>query len=395
VKEEKEAVECSPGSTCAGDPMASVSSLASRPAEASSLECSPSIASSEKAEGPAPQTDSPSVVSTTPSFDGCNNHWPVDVTHGAGSRDGPCTVAENGVNSIDDVTASAAAAETVVACNDEGQPLPWQQQPQQQEPELSSKGANRLSVDALLEEARARLLEDSVAETSDEGDNLGAETVVADDEATTEKQLRHDDHSDPDTTILATLVGKWQITTPRATTVCTVRGDGSTLFNGRHMGDEYDLVEEVVAGEVVVRRCDGWILDLLASKKGLLVWRKEGQSEIRWVRMNTCSGGQRRRDDRHDPSDGRTVTVSILFPRRGAQLKVPAVEQPPPSSRVQRILANCTGSGHTTGDRARSGGVSDTSGSLLQTTAVMPTGLFSCGSCRCVTAEGAAAVVAQ
>jgi len=174
------------------------------------------------------------------------------------------------------------------------------------------------------------------------------------------------------------------------------------------MGDEYDLVEEVVAGEVVVRRCDGWILDLHTSKKGVLVWRKEGRPEVRWVRMHPCESGRSPRAGGSASADGRMVSVSILFPRRSTKPRPPAAEQPPPSSHVQRILAGSSCSGAAAGGLLESAVVGQRpidsfphQNQVSLTSAprpawghflvsqVTPTSLFSCGTCRCTGAEEA------
>jgi len=84
---------------------------------------------------------------------------------------------------------------------------------------------------------------------------------------------------------LPELIGTWRILDGDETAICRIRADGSILYDGRHMGDEYDLVEDDSSGEDVIRRCDGWALDMEGSSEGLLVWAREGMATVQWMRI--------------------------------------------------------------------------------------------------------------
>eukprot|EP00927_Polykrikos_kofoidii_P049114 TRINITY_DN4323_c0_g1_i1.p1 TRINITY_DN4323_c0_g1~~TRINITY_DN4323_c0_g1_i1.p1 ORF type:complete len:518 (-),score=90.85 TRINITY_DN4323_c0_g1_i1:31-1584(-) len=66
--------------------------------------------------------------------------------------------------------------------------------------------------------------------------------------------------------------------------VWTVEPGGRVLFDRKRLGHEYDLVERSFGAHPVVRRRDGWQLDMTRSGSKVLVWIKEGEATVKWRR---------------------------------------------------------------------------------------------------------------
>jgi len=85
---------------------------------------------------------------------------------------------------------------------------------------------------------------------------------------------------------LQAIAGRWQVALAGEVTMCVIRADGRADYNGIHLGSQYNLVEyECASGAAGIRRGDGWIMDMEESKVGLLVWKKEGEPDVAWLRV--------------------------------------------------------------------------------------------------------------
>jgi len=79
----------------------------------------------------------------------------------------------------------------------------------------------------------------------------------------------------PDVLSLRRLAGQWQATTG---TVWTITGDGRTLQRGRSTTHEMQRLEEHGCGaDLVVRRPDGWTVNMKRSSPSTLVWENGGK----------------------------------------------------------------------------------------------------------------------
>eukprot|EP00406_Dinophysis_acuminata_P063382 CAMPEP_0179282388 /NCGR_PEP_ID=MMETSP0797-20121207/37643_1 /TAXON_ID=47934 /ORGANISM="Dinophysis acuminata, Strain DAEP01" /LENGTH=361 /DNA_ID=CAMNT_0020991125 /DNA_START=39 /DNA_END=1124 /DNA_ORIENTATION=+ len=97
--------------------------------------------------------------------------------------------------------------------------------------------------------------------------------------------------SSTDALSLKGLRGKWSFSA-RVNSVAIIAEDGRTLYNGRHMGSEYDIAERSDGASITVARADGWLVDVQVSSSDRLVWTKPGEGNMTWWRL------------REDPMDG-------------------------------------------------------------------------------------------
>lgn len=181
----------------------------------------------------------------------------------------------------------------------------------------------------------------------DEGEALEMEAPQQEEEEPQQQQQPTAGAAPSPSVALKALVGHWRIVMGDIHLVCSVREDGSVLYNGKHMGDRYDIIEDDADGAKTIRRCDGWALDLKSSKVGMLVWTKPGEFDVEWHRVPVFPDAAPRAAA--DTEQGNFCTKTALGKRQ---------------------------------DPDASGIIIGSSKELVQVTEVAPTGLFSCGTCR-------------
>merc|ERR1712216_94305 len=59
-----------------------------------------------------------------------------------------------------------------------------------------------------------------------------------------------------------------------------IKPDGQALFQGEKIGDQFDLYIE----DGIIKRYDGWQVDMSVSNTVRLLWKKDGATEVEWTR---------------------------------------------------------------------------------------------------------------
>lgn len=86
--------------------------------------------------------------------------------------------------------------------------------------------------------------------------------------------------------VLERAVGNWKNPITQKG-VWEMLGDGRVLFNGKRQSDMYDATIEVDGvGLEILRRRDGWVLDLLKSNDKDIVWIKPGEKPSPWKKVS-------------------------------------------------------------------------------------------------------------
>jgi len=84
---------------------------------------------------------------------------------------------------------------------------------------------------------------------------------------------------------LRRIQGRWLVGDPGSEFVVTIMENGSCLYDGRYGGPENDIIEEQTQQGRLIRRVDGWSVDLRKSNKNILVWGYPDAQELLWRRI--------------------------------------------------------------------------------------------------------------
>lgn len=89
----------------------------------------------------------------------------------------------------------------------------------------------------------------------------------------------------PKTLSLESIKGRWLVGNPGSDFVATILEGGRCLYDGRHMGPENDLLEGGTEGAPVIKRPDGWSINMAQSSAQLLLWSYPDQPPLEWRRV--------------------------------------------------------------------------------------------------------------
>merc|ERR1740123_474158 len=87
-----------------------------------------------------------------------------------------------------------------------------------------------------------------------------------------------------------TIAGYWKL--KDSTHLWCIESDGRATLNGKHRGDEYDVVERGRGFERVLTRKDGWSIDLQKSTANTLFWHSCTFREMEWTRVEKETAGR-------------------------------------------------------------------------------------------------------
>merc|ERR1719443_2015457 len=95
------------------------------------------------------------------------------------------------------------------------------------------------------------------------------------------------------------LAGQWRMSTSTPK-IFTIEKSGRFLVDGEHYGPHYDLVEHGSGAGLVIERSDGWKIDMAKSTVNRLPWKKDGEDDLVWLKLDEGDAAEGSVEDKAD-----------------------------------------------------------------------------------------------